>query len=85
MSDGPAWRFLKRRHVMNEEDFSPKHMNNSDEVSDEASQASDEFHSTCVTMNTKKVCLYNESYLSMGFTRTVDSSCLIPLRPICGK
>jgi hypothetical protein len=21
----------------------------------------------------------------MGFTRTVDSSCLIPLRPICGK
>jgi hypothetical protein len=60
-------------------------MDNSDEVSDEESQASNKFHSTSATTDTKKVCLYNESYLSMGFTWTSDSSYPIPLCLICGK
>jgi hypothetical protein len=34
--------------------FSPRHVYNSDEVSDEESQASDKFHCTSVTMDTKK-------------------------------
>jgi hypothetical protein len=42
-------------------------MNNSDEVSNEKSQASDKFHCTGAATDTKKVCLYNESYLSIGF------------------
>jgi hypothetical protein len=36
-------------------------------------------------MDTKRVWLYSESYLSMGFTWTGDSSCPIPLCLICGK
>jgi hypothetical protein len=77
MSDGPMWRFLKRR-VIKEGDFSPKHADNSDEVNDEESQASDKFHCTSATNDTQKVRLYNESYLSMCFTLTGDSSCPIP-------
>jgi hypothetical protein len=75
MSDSPIWQFLKRRSVINVGDFSPRHMDNYEEVSDEESLASDKFHCTSATMNTTKVCLYSESYLSMGFTRTGDSSC----------
>jgi hypothetical protein len=52
MSGGPMWRFLKRRHVMKEGDFSPRYMNNSDEVSYEKSQASDKFHCTGATAGT---------------------------------
>jgi hypothetical protein len=77
------WGFLKRRHVMKEGAFSPRHRENSDEVSDEESKASDKFHCTGATTNTTKVRVYNESYLSMGFTRTGDSS--FPLCFICGK
>jgi hypothetical protein len=49
--------------VIKEGDFSPRHMNNSDEDSDEESQASDKFHCTSATTDTKKVHFYNESYL----------------------
>lgn len=33
----------------------------------------------------KKVEPYNESYLSVGFTWTGDSSCPLPLCPVYGK
>jgi hypothetical protein len=74
------WRFLKRRPVIKEGDFSPRHTDNSEE-----SEASDKFHCTSASTDTKKVRLYNESYLSMGFTWTGDSSCPIPLCLVCGK
>jgi hypothetical protein len=79
------WRFLKRRRVIKEGNFSPRHMNNSVEVSDKESQASDNFHCTSATIDTKKAHLYNESYLSMDFTWTGDSSYPIPLCLICGE
>jgi hypothetical protein len=60
---------IEKRH------FSTRHTDNSDEVSDEESQASDKFHCTSATTDKKKVRLYNGSYLSMGFTWTGDSSC----------
>jgi hypothetical protein len=85
MSDGPMWRFGKRRRVTKDGDFSPTHTDNFDEVSDEEPQAPDRFHDTTATRDTKKVHLYNESYLSMCFTWTGDSSCPIPLCLICGK
>jgi heterogeneous nuclear ribonucleoprotein F/H len=66
-------------------DFSPRHMDNSDDISDEESQASVKFHCTSATTDTKKACLYNKSYLSMAFTWTGDSSCPIPLCLVCGK
>jgi hypothetical protein len=75
---------LKRRHVIKEGDFSLRHMHNSDEVTDEESQASDKFHCTSATTDTIKALLYNESYISMGFAWTGDSSCLIPFCLICG-
>jgi hypothetical protein len=34
---------------------------------------------------TTNVCLYNESYISVGFTRTGDSNCPIPLCLVFGK
>jgi hypothetical protein len=70
---------LKRRPVIKEGNFSPRHTDNSDEVSDEESEASDQFHCTSATTDTKKVQLYDESYLSMDFTWTGDSSCPILL------
>jgi hypothetical protein len=84
MSDGPMWRFLKMRLVIKEGDLGPGHMDNSDEVSDEESQASEEFHCTSAITNSRKGRLYNES-LSMGAAKTGDSSCPIPLCLICGK
>jgi hypothetical protein len=36
------WQFLKRRCAIKEGDFSPRHMDNCDEVSDLEPQASDE-------------------------------------------
>jgi hypothetical protein len=83
MSDRPMRKFLKRRHAMKKEYFSPRHKDNSDEVSDEESQASGKFHYTGATTDKTKFHVYNESYFSMGFTRTGDSSC--PLCFICGK
>jgi hypothetical protein len=71
--------------IFEEGDFSPRHTGNCDEVSDEESQASDKFHCTIATTNTKKARLYNESYLSMGFTWTGDSGCPIPLCFVCAK
>jgi hypothetical protein len=85
MSDGPMRRFLNRRHVIKEGNFSSGHTDNSDEVNNEESQASDKFHCTRATAHTKKARLYNGSYLSMGFTWTGDSSCSIPLCLVCGK
>jgi hypothetical protein len=79
------WRFFKRRLVIKEREFGPRHTDNFDEVSDEESQASDKFHCTSATTDTKKARLYNKSYLSMGFTWTGDSSCPIPLCLVCGK
>jgi hypothetical protein len=67
MFDGHMWRFLKRRRVIKERGCSPRHMDNSDEVSNEEAQASDKFHCTSATTDTKIIRLYNESYLSMGF------------------
>jgi hypothetical protein len=43
--------------MIKEGDFSPRHMDNSEEVSDEDSQASDKFHCTSATIYTKKACL----------------------------
>jgi hypothetical protein len=60
-------------------------MDNSYEVNDEESQASEKFHCISAISDTKKVRLYNESYLSVGFTWTGYSSCPIPLCPICDK
>jgi hypothetical protein len=49
-------------------DISHRHTDISDEVSDGQSQASDKFYCTSAATDTKKFCLYNESYLSIGFT-----------------
>jgi hypothetical protein len=70
--------------MIKEGDFSTRHTNNSVEVSDENSQASDKLHCTSATIDTKKAHLYNESYLSMDFTWTGDPSCPVPLCLICG-
>lgn len=71
--------------MIKEGDFSPKHTNSSNEVSDEESEASDKFHCNSATVDTKKVHLYDESSLSMCFTWTGDSCCPIPLCLVCGK
>jgi hypothetical protein len=42
MADGPVWQFLKRC-VRKDEDFNPRHMDNSDDISDEESQVSGNF------------------------------------------
>jgi hypothetical protein len=47
---------------MEEDDSRPGPTDNSDKVSDES------FHCTSATRVTKKGSLYNEGYLSMGFT-----------------
>jgi hypothetical protein len=47
------WKFLKRRHTIEEGDFSPRHMDNTDELSDEYLEASDKFHCTSSTTDTK--------------------------------
>jgi hypothetical protein len=52
--DVPMWRFLKGRSEMKEGDFSPRHTDNSDAVSDDQSQASDKFHCTIATTDTKR-------------------------------
>ncbi|XP_072909831.1 zinc finger BED domain-containing protein 5-like isoform X6 [Hemitrygon akajei] len=85
MSDGPRWRFLKRRCGMEEEDSRPRPTDNSDKVTDEELQSSESFHCTSAKMDTKKVRFYNESYLSMGFTWTGDPRCPVPLCLVCGK
>jgi hypothetical protein len=72
MSKGKMWRFLKRKRAIKEGDFSPSHMDNSDEVHGEETQDFHKFHCNSATTDTKKVLLYNESYLSMGFTWTGD-------------
>jgi hypothetical protein len=56
--------------IFEEEEFRPRHTDNSDEVSYEELQASEKFHCTSTPTDAKKACLYNESYLSMGFTWT---------------
>jgi hypothetical protein len=85
MSDVSMWRFLKRRHVIKEADFSRGHTDNSDEVGGEKSRTSNKFHCNNATTDTKKVHLYKESYLSMGFTWSGDSSCPIPFSLVCGN
>jgi hypothetical protein len=67
--------------VIKKGDFSPKHTDNSDEVHDEESQTSDKFNCTSVRTDTKKLCIYNESYLSVGFKWTGDSSCPYSIVP----
>jgi hypothetical protein len=79
------WQLLKIWHVIKERDFSPRHMNNFDEVNDEESQASDQFHCTSAKTDTKKDHLYNVSYLSISFKGTGDSSCHVSLYIIYGK
>jgi hypothetical protein len=58
-------------------DSSAGDADNSDEVHDEKSQASDKFYYTSATMDNSKVSFYNESYFLMGFTWTGESSCPI--------
>jgi hypothetical protein len=60
-------------------------MDSSDKVSDEELQSSESFHCISATRDTKKVRLYNESYLSMGFTWAGNPSCPIPLCVVCDK
>jgi hypothetical protein len=79
----PRMTIFERWCIIKERDFRPRHTDNSDEVSEE-SQTSNKFHCTSATMDTK-VCLYNESYLSMGFRWISGSSCSIPLCLICGR
>jgi hypothetical protein len=50
------------------DDSRPGPTDNSGKVSDEVLQSSGSFHCTSARRFTKKVRLYNESYLSMGFT-----------------
>jgi hypothetical protein len=52
---------------------------------EEKSYASDKFDFTSATTDTKNARLYNETYLSIGFAWTGDSSCPVPLCLICGN
>jgi hypothetical protein len=53
---------------MEEDDSRPGPTDKSDKVSDEELQSFKSFHCTSARRFTKKVHLYDESYLSMGFT-----------------
>jgi hypothetical protein len=66
-------------------DCCSRHTYKSDEVSGKESQASDKFHCTSASTDTKRAPLYSESYSSLGFTWTGDLSCSIPLCLVCGK
>jgi hypothetical protein len=62
-----VWQsYVKRRHVIKEGGFSPRHTDNSDQVSDAESWASEKFHYTNVKTNTKKVSLYKWKLLIKG-------------------
>ena len=52
----------------------------------ESHKAPDHFHCISgITTGRKKIRLYGESYLSVGFTWTGDPGFLIPLCVVCGK
>jgi hypothetical protein len=70
--------------IFEEWDFTPRHTDNSDEVSDEESQAYVKFHCTSATAH-QKDRLHNESYLLICFTWTGHSSFPIPLCLVSGK
>jgi hypothetical protein len=70
---------------MEEDDSRPGSADNCDTVSDEELQFSESFRCTNATRVTEKVCLYNDSNLSMGFIWAVDPSLPIPLCVIFGK
>jgi hypothetical protein len=65
--------------------FNPRHRDNSGEVSDEESQARDKFRCISATTDIKNISLYNESYLSIRFTWSGDSSCPLSLCFVCGR
>jgi hypothetical protein len=48
------WRLLKRRSAIKDGDFNPRHIDNSDEVSNKGSQISDKFHCSSATTDTKR-------------------------------
>jgi hypothetical protein len=61
MSDGPMWRILTRMRAIKKGDFSPRHMDSFDEVSDEGPLTSQKFHCTSATTDTIEVRLFNRS------------------------
>jgi hypothetical protein len=52
---------------MKEEDFIPRHADNSNEVSDEESHDSDKFYWISTATDIKNLRLYNKSYISISF------------------
>jgi hypothetical protein len=53
---------------MEEDDSRPGPTDNSGKVSDEELQSYESLHCSSATRIARKVRLYNESYMSMGFT-----------------
>jgi hypothetical protein len=67
-------KYIKGRHVDEEKDSE----NESKLPEPSASKAEKE-------VTDKKIHLYNDIYLAMGVTWTVDENCLLPLCIVCGK
>lgn len=89
MAQGPMWRFVRRRSEVQEDSTaSSSTTENSDKASEEELQHSESESFACTSstvLDPKKVRLYSESYLTMGFSWTGDPHCPIPLCVICGK
>lgn len=66
-------KYLKRKHVSEEED------------SENGSQLSQPSTSKGREVSDKKIRLYNDSYLAIGFTWTGEENCPLPLCIVCGK
>jgi hypothetical protein len=77
------WKFLKRRRVIKVCVSSAGDADNSDEIRDENSQTSDKYYYTNAKTDRSKVRFYNESYLSLGFAWTDDSSCPFRCESVC--
>ncbi len=66
-------KYLKREHVIGEE------------VSDEESQIPQPSTSKGKVSDVKKIRLYSDSCLAIGFTWTGEEDCPLPLCIVCGK
>jgi hypothetical protein len=84
MSDGPMWRFLKRRRVRNKGTLVLGIRTVLMRLVMKSHNLLTNF-TALVQQQTQKVRPYNGSYLLMSFIWTGDSNYPIPLRLVCGK